>query len=119
MSGIYSGGIPNQGFNGTFPSSGGEGPSFKPNAGPSEIGTTAGGPPSEAGKSADGGFVMTDSAYGGPSDMEPGAMKVVDLDDIKSTVQSLDLIAQRFWDVSQYKIQGHTPIHEKRGESTE
>lgn len=84
---VYGGGIPNQGFNGTYPSASGSETMYKPNAGPAEVGTEAGSPANGSGKSVDGGFVMNaGEAYSGPSDMEPGAMKVIDLDDIKSTV---------------------------------
>lgn len=86
MADVYEGGIPNQGFDGTFPTSGGEGPSFQPNAGPAEQKSSNGGPATFSGSSSNLGDYMGTEAYDGPGDIEPGPMKVVDLDDIKSSV---------------------------------
>lgn len=82
---IYQGGIPNQGFNGTFPKSEGSGPSFKPDPTAGAVDTTAGGPATFSGSASTGTFINTPS-YDGPGDMEPGAMKVRNLDDIQNSV---------------------------------
>lgn len=84
----YDGGIPNQGFHGTFPNSASQGTMFKPNPTDGEMNTSAGSPANGSGKSSDGGFVMTaGEAYEGSADMDPtGGMQVRSLDDIKSTV---------------------------------
>lgn len=82
---VYEGGIPSQGFSGTFPGSAGQGQMFRPDPTNGEVDTEAGGPATFSGSSSLGSFIGKDS-YDGPGDMEPGAMKVVDLDDIKSTV---------------------------------
>ena len=82
---VYEGGIAS--FNGPilYPTPETQGPMFTPDPTKGEVGTTAGSPAPSSG-SSDGGFVMDDkNGYGGPADMEPGAMKVVDLDDIKGT----------------------------------
>lgn len=85
---VYKGGIPNQGFNGTYPDSAGAETMFKPDPTDGEIDTENGSPASGAGKSEDGGFVKgAGEAYEGSADLDPtGGMKVIDLDDIKNTV---------------------------------
>lgn len=85
MADVYQGGIPNQGFNGTFPQTAGSETMFKPDPTAGEVDNKAGGPATFSGSSSTGSFINTPS-YDGPGDMEPGAMKVIDLDDIKSSV---------------------------------
>lgn len=82
---VYEGGIPNQGFKGTFPNTVGAQDMFQPDPTSGEVDTTNGGPATFTGSSNLGSFV-NDPSYDGPGDMEPGAMKTISLDDIKSTV---------------------------------
>lgn len=84
MADVYAGGIPNQGFNGTFPSTASTGEMFKPDPTNGEVDTEAGGPATFSGSSDPG--IINGEAYEGPGDMDPGTMKIVDLNDIKSTV---------------------------------
>lgn len=83
--GIYQGGIPNQGFNGTYPSQEGSETMFQPDPTSGEVDAQAGGPATFSGSSNLG--IINGADYEGPGDMDPtGGMKVIDLDDIKSTV---------------------------------
>ena len=81
---VYKGGIPNQGFNGTFPSSSNEGGGFTPNAGPAEQKASKGGPATFSGASED--AYLDESGYKAPGEEREGGMKTVDLNDIKSSV---------------------------------
>lgn len=83
MAQIYAGGVPPQGGKMVYPQSVNEGDSYeKPQAGPSEESATKGGPGTPHG-SSEVGFVNNE-AYDGPGDMEPGAMKIRDLNDISN-----------------------------------
>lgn len=82
--GIYKGGIPSQGFTGTFPHSANGGDMFKPNAGPAEQKASKGGPATFDG-SSDEGF-LNDKGYKAPDEQREGSMKVVDLNEIKHDV---------------------------------
>lgn len=85
--GVYEGGIPNQGFDGTFPKTASQGEMYQPDPTSGEVDKKDGGPTSTSDKSADGGFVMNNESYNGMSpQLEPDSMKTVNLDDIKSTV---------------------------------
>ncbi len=84
MADVYKGGIPSQGFTGTFPHSAGDGDGFKPNAGPAEEKASKGGPATFDG-SSDEGF-LTEKGYKAPGEEREGGMKVVDLNDIKHDV---------------------------------
>lgn len=81
---VYKGGIPNQGFNGTFPPSSNEGGGFTPNAGPSEIKSSKGGPATFSGSSDEG--VLNSAGYKAPGEEREDGMKVRDLNDIKGSV---------------------------------
>lgn len=86
MADVYKGGIPNQGFNGTFPTSSSESGGFTPNAGPAEQKSSNGGPATFSGSSEEG-FVNDGSYEGtGNKEMNSESMQVRDLDDIKSSV---------------------------------
>lgn len=84
MAKVYEGGIPSQGFSGTFPSSSGDEGDFKPNAGPAEVDYSKGGPAQFSGSSDEG--VLNSAGYKAPDEQREGSMKTVDLDDIKSSV---------------------------------
>lgn len=81
---VYEGGIPNQGFAGTFPHASETGSMFQPDPTSGEVDTVKGGPATFSG-SSDAGF-LNDRGYEAPDEQRAGSMKVVDLDDIKSTV---------------------------------
>ena len=82
---VYDGGIPNQGFNGTYPKQTGGEALSTPNAGPSEIGTDKGGPAMPHGSSDEG--VIGDAGYNAPGEERvEGGMKVRDLNDIVNNV---------------------------------
>lgn len=84
MSKIYAGSIPPQGGKMVYPESVDEGNSYeKPEPGPSEVSATKGGPGTPHGSSNTGDFIGKES-YDGPGDMEPGTMKIRDLNDISN-----------------------------------
>lgn len=83
---VYEGGLAS--FDGptTWPATADQGQMYKPDPTSGEVDTNVGDPANGSGKSADGGFVMNaGQSYSGSADMEPGGMKVIDLDDIKGT----------------------------------
>lgn len=83
---VYEGGLAS--FDGpkVWPASAEQGNMYQPDPTKGEIDTTAGGPVTSSNKSDDGGFVKNAGVdYSGSADLEPGAMKVVDLNDIKGT----------------------------------
>lgn len=81
---IYEGGIPNQGFNGTFPNSVGGQSMFQPDPTAGEVDTQAGGPATFSGSSDPG--VISGAEYQGPGRMNAGSMNMRNLDDIKNSV---------------------------------
>jgi hypothetical protein len=81
---IYKGGIPSQGFSGTFPKEESQGPMFQPDPTSGEVGMTKGGPAVNSGSSNEG--LVGQAGYNAPDEQREGSMKVVNLEDIKSTV---------------------------------